>query len=155
MAVFSGWKLTNWMELLALLPATLLLAPVLLYGGIGMILAMFGVGFTSGPIMKAGIVPVLLLLAQMLVGIASLACLWVLLLAGVRVVRSNLAWRWLAAVLLVLGIADATHFLFFRSDVAVEIFSSVRTALLWVALLIFPMLVGARYLLLLFGVSRP
>ncbi len=48
---------------------------------------------------------------KMLVGCASLACLWFLLLRGVDAVKRVSRWRWLATGLILLGLADAVQFL--------------------------------------------
>lgn len=89
------------------------------------------------------------LLGQMWVGAASIACLWLPLLIGVKAVRQKAALRWSIVSLLVLGLADAAHFLLGAGDASTAITSSTRSILMWAAMLGLPMLAGARYLYLL------
>ena len=89
------------------------------------------------------------LLGQMWVGAASIACLWIPLMIGVKAVRQKQVLRWTIISLLVLGLADATHFLLGPGDVSTTITSSAGSILIWAAMLGLPMLVGARYLYLL------
>ena len=150
--LFGRGKRVPWMEMAALLPATMLLAPLLLYGAIGTMFALIGLG-TGRSIPVIGMLPIFLLLAEMFVGVASLACLWLLLLGGMRVMERKPPLRRLAIVLLVLGLADATYFLSSSPKVTAEITSGVVSVLMWIAILVLPMLLGARYIYLLMRLS--
>jgi hypothetical protein len=138
-------------EFVALLPATVLLAPMLMAGSVGMGFALLGAGFGANrPGVKlAALGPILLLLMLMVVGYASLACLWLLLLGGVRRIRSRPALRGAAIVLLLLGLADAAYFLLADREVKVAVGSELSSIAMWAALLGLPMLLGVRYLYLL------
>ena len=112
--LFRRPKLARTIEFVTLIPATVLLGPLLLYGMFGMLLAFTGV-FMGGQSWQMKVVTarlMLVVLAQMLVGCASLACLWILLMGGVNPVRRRPVWRGSAIILLVLGMADALYFLF-------------------------------------------
>jgi hypothetical protein len=119
----------------------------MVYGGFGMVFAMIGVW--SSRRAAAGAWMMLSLPGQMWVGAASIACLWIPLLIGAKAVRQKQVLRWTIVSLLVLGLADAAHFLLGTGDVGATIVSSTRSILMWAAMLGLPMLVGARYLYLL------
>ena len=57
--------------------------------------------------------------------------------------------RWLSISVLLLGLADGVQFLLSDPKVTRELVSSTASILIWVSLLALPMLVGARYLVLL------
>ena len=137
------------MDLAALLPSTLILGPLLLYSGVGMVFAMIGAGSTPGSAGRWIMLPMLGLLGQMWVGAVSIARLWVPFLVGVESVRQKPTLRWTIIVFLLLGLADAAHFLLRAGGASAEIRSSAASILMWSAILGLPMLVGARYLYLL------
>src|SRR5689334_24309149 len=87
--LFTSRGILRVIEVIALLPATLLLAPMLMAGSVGMGLALLATLFgTSSSDAKLGSLgPILLLLVLTGVGYASLACLWVLLLGGMRRIK--------------------------------------------------------------------
>jgi hypothetical protein len=140
-------KLWRGLECAALVPATFLLAPLMLYGILGMAIALAGVW--RQPFGMAAAWPMLLLIAEMLAGCASLACLWFLLLRGVDAARRVPRSRRLATGLLLVGLADAVYFLLADPKVTRELVSSTTSILMWTAVLVLPMLVGVRYLVLL------
>jgi hypothetical protein len=90
----------------------------------------------------------------MLVGCASLACLWILLVGGVNAVRRRPVWRGSAIALLVLGMADALYFLFSDTGVTKAVFSGRWSILMWVVVLILPMLGCIRYVYLLLAPAK-
>jgi len=149
----TPWTPIRWVELVALLPSTLILGPLLLYGGVGMVFAMIGATSTPGAAGRWIMLPMLGLLGQMWVGALSIACLWVPLLVGVESVRQKPVLRWTIIALLLLGMADVAHFLLGAGGASAEIRSSTTSILMWAAILGLPMLVGARSLYLL--VTRP
>jgi hypothetical protein len=143
-------RFLNWWEVAGLAPATLLLAPFLAYGTIGLFFAAFGVA-VSPSVAGARIFAITMIAAiaaQALLGLASLISLWVVVLGGV----ARICWpphrRWTAAVLLAAGEADAAYFLFGK-----HIFREIRTdgwsVVFWSAALVPPVLLGLRYLILL------
>ena len=135
------------MECAALVPATFLLAPLMVYGILGMAIALLSVSVKPWGMTAA--VPMLRLIGQMLVGCVSLACLWLLLLRGVDAVKRIPRRRWLSISVLLLGLADGVQFLLSDPKVTRELVSSTASILIWVSLLALPMLVGIRYLVLL------
>ncbi len=148
----TRWTPVRWIELAALLPATVCLGPLLLYGGFGMVFALIGAWSSRG---AAGTVFMLSLLGQMWIGAASIACLWIPLVVGVTAVRQKPVLRWTIISLLLIGLADAAHFLLGAGDANAEIKSSAASILMWAAMLGLPMLVGARNLYLLFTPPVP
>jgi hypothetical protein len=133
-----------------LLPATVLLAPVLMAGSVGMGFALLGVFGANGPGVKlASLGPILLLLMLMVVGYASLACLWLLQLGGMRRIKSRPGLRGAAILLLLLGLGDAAYFLLADREVKIAVASTLSSLAIWTGLLGLPMLLGARYLYLL------
>jgi hypothetical protein len=140
---------------LALLPSTLILGPLLLYGGVGMVFAMIGSARTPGAAGGWIVLPMLGLLGQMWAGALSIASLWVPLLVGVESVRQKPVLRWTIIALLLLGLADAAHFLLGAGGASAEIRSSATSILMWAAILGLPMLVGARDLYLLVTPPAP
>ncbi|HKW96675.1 MAG TPA: hypothetical protein VJN43_03030 [Bryobacteraceae bacterium] len=137
-------------EMLALIPSTVFLGPLLLSGTLGMLLALIatvGSAHSGQPkfLMVRGI---LLLIAVLVVGCASLACLWILLVAGSSI-RQNPHRRWSATVLLALGLADALYFLLADPGVRKAVVSDKSTLVLWVVILVIPMLIGIRHIFLL------
>jgi|SRR5215467_1885368 len=146
-------KLMRWLECAALAPVTFLLAPFMLYGILGMSIALAGI--RDKPWGMAAALPILMLIAEMLAGCASLACLWFLVLRGVEAVRRSPRSRWLAVGLLVLGLTDAVHFLLSDPKVTRELLSSTSSILMWAVVVVLPMLVGVRYLVLLLAPTRP
>jgi hypothetical protein len=149
--LFTRRGILRAMEFAALLPATLLLAPMLMAGSVGMGIALFGAVFgANSPGMKpAALGPILLLLMLMVVGYASLACLWFLLLGGMRTIKSRSALRGPAILLLLLGLADAAYFLLADREVKVAVGSTLSSIAIWTGLLGLPMVLGIRYLYLL------
>jgi len=149
--LFTRRQILRTIEIVALLPATLLLVPILMAGSVGMGFALLGTVFgANSPGMKlAALRPILLLLMLMVAGYASLACLWLLLLGGMRKIRSRPALRGSAVVLLLLGLADAGYFLLADRDVKIAVASTIATMAIWTALLGLPMLLGVRYIYLL------
>ena len=85
----TPWTLIRWIELAALLPSTLILGPLLLYGGVGMVFALIGGVSTPGSAGRWIMLPMLGLLGQMWVGALSIASLWVPLLVGGNTVRQK------------------------------------------------------------------
>src|SRR5690348_45444 len=131
--LFRRPKLARTIEFVVLIPATVLLGPLLLYGMFGMLLASTGV-FMGGQSWQMKVVTVkmmLLVFTQMLVGCASLACLWILLVVGVTAIRRRPPRRGTAIALLVLGMADALYFLFSDPGVTKAVFSNRWSMLIW------------------------
>ena len=159
--IFTRRGMLRAIEIFALLPATLLLAPMLMAGSVGMGLALLATLFgTSSSDAKLGSLgPILLLLVLTAVGYASLACLWVLLLGGMRRIKTRPAHRKSAIVLLLLGLADAAYFLLADREVKIAVASTLGSIAIWAALLGLPMLLGVRYIYLLIrpenGGERP
>ena len=151
----TPWTLIRWIELAALLPSTLILGPLMLYGGVGMVFAMFGAVGTPGAPARWIMLPMLGLLVQMWVGAASIASLWVPLLVGVESLRQKPVLRWTIVSLILFGLADAAHFLLGAGDAHSGITSSATSILMWSAMLGLPMLAGARYLYLLVTPPTP
>jgi len=148
--IVRGRKLIHLIELVALLPATVFLGPMMLAGTIGMAFALVGLLFGPGKLQgEAAVWPIMFLLAHMVVGIASLGCLWMLILSRLNVLKLQPALRSPAVVLLLLGLADALHFLLGKDEVSAQVTSSVASVVLWAAMLGLPMLIGARHLYLL------
>jgi len=149
--LFTRRGIFRAIEMAALLPATVLLAPVLMAGSAGMGFALLGMAFDAKrPGVKlVAMGPILLLLMLMVVGYASLAFLWFLLLGGVRTIRTRPWLRGAAVLLLLLGLADAMYFLFADRQVTVAVKSGISSMATWAVLLGFPMLLGVRYLYLL------
>jgi hypothetical protein len=142
------WRAT---KIIALLPATVLLAPVLMAGSVGMGFALLGAvfGANSPGVKFASLGPILLLLMLMVVGYASLACLWLLMLGGMRKIKSRPGLRGAAILLLLLGLGDAGYFLLADREVKIAVASTLSSIAIWTCLLGLPMLLGARYLYLL------
>ncbi len=138
-------------EILALLPATLFLAPLTMAGTVGTGFALLGTVFNgNSPTMKLSAVGMILLfLLFMVVGCASLACLWVLLLGGMRRIKSRPALRGSAIGILILGLGDAAYFLLADREVKIAVASRLANTVIWAALLGLPMLLGVRYIYLL------
>ena len=120
-------------------------------GSVGLGFALFGTVFgANNPAMKvtaAGMI--LLLLLSMVLGCASVACLWVLLLGGLRRIKNRPVMRGSAIVLLLLGLADAAYFILADREVKIAVASTLRSVAIWAALLGLPMLLGVRYIFLL------
>ena len=139
-------------ECLALLPATVLLAPFMGYGMLAALANTFlGDGYAAQKAIMAR--AMLLVLAQMLFGCAGLACLWILIWRDVDTVKRNSLLRWLVISMLILGITDGAIFLFSECTVTKSIASSTSSILIWTGLLGLPMLLGIRYLYLLVSPS--
>jgi hypothetical protein len=149
----TGWPPIRWIELAAVLPATVALGPLMLYGGVGMVFAMIGAVSTHGATGWWIILPMVGLLGQMWVGALSIACLWIPLLIGVETLRQKPVLRWMIISVLVFGLVDAAYFLLVAGGASKEIRSSATSILMWAAMLGLPMLVGARYVYLL--LTRP
>ena len=149
--IFTRRGMFRAIEIAALLPATLLLAPMLMAGSVGMGLALLATLFgTSSSDAKLGSLwPILALLVLTAVGYASLACLWILLLGGMWRIKTRPALRGSAIVLLLLGLADAAYFLFADREVKIAVASTLTSIAMWAALLGLPMLLGVRYIYLL------
>jgi len=149
--LFKRRGILRAIEVVALLPATVLLAPMLMAGSVGMGLALLATVFgTSSSDAKLGAVgPILLLLIVTALGGASLACLWVLLLGGMWRIRSRPALRRSAVLVLLLGLADAGYFLLADRGVKIAVASTLTSTAMWTALLGLPMLLGIRYIYLL------
>ena len=148
--LFRGRKLIALIELVALLPATVFLGPLMLAGAVGMSFALAGLLFGSGKSYGvAAVWPILYLLAHIAVGVASLVCLWMLILSGLDVLTPQAKLRWPAVILLLLGLADAVHFLLAPGEVSANLRSSPGGILMWAAMLGLPMLIGVRYIYLL------
>ena len=143
------WTPIRWIELAALLPCTLILCPLMLYGGLGMVFAMIGTTSIPGAAGGRIMLPRLSLLGQMWIGALSVASLWVPLLVGGSTVRQKPVLRWTVIAFLLLGLADAAHFLLGAGGAGAEIRSSPASILMWAAILGLPVLVGARYLYVL------
>jgi hypothetical protein len=154
--LFRRPKLSRTIEFVTLIPATVLLGPLLLYGMFGMLLACAGVlmSVQSWQVKIVTVKLMLLVLARMLVGCASLACLWVLLMGGVNPVRRRPVLRGSAIILLVLGMADGLYFLFSDPGVTKAVLSGRWSILMWAAVLILPMLDAIRYVCLLLAPAR-
>src|SRR5215472_8114822 len=146
-------KLMKWLECAALVPVTFILVPFMLYGMLGLAIALTGVWHK--PWGMAAALPILLMITEMLAGCASLACAWFLALRGVERVRRIQRSRFLAIGLLVVGLTDALHFLLSDPKVTTELLSSTSSILMWPVLLVLPMLVGGRYLVLLLATTPP
>jgi len=138
-------------EIAALLPATLILAPIMMAGSVGMGFALLGTvfGANSSGMKLAAIGPILLLLMLVVVGYTSLACLWVLLLGGMRRIKGRPALRGSVILLLLLGLGDAAYFLLADREVKIAVASTLANIAIWAALLGLPMLLGVRYIYLL------
>ena len=136
----------RWIEMAALLPCTLFLAPLMFYGGIGLVFGIFGAQSSVGWI---GTRTMLAALARIGLGLASLGSLWLLLLLGLDRVRRQPALCWSVVLLLVLGLADAAYFLLSARDPRAGITSDAGSLLMWSAMLGLPMTVGARHLYML------
>ncbi len=138
-------------EIAALLPATLLLAPMLMAGSVGMGLALLATLFgTSSSDAKLGSLgPILALLVLTTLGCASLACLWVLVLGGMWRIKTRPALQGSAIVLLLLGLVDAAYFLLADREVKIAVTSTPGSIAIWTTLLGLPMLLGVRYIYLL------
>jgi hypothetical protein len=149
--LFTRHGILRAIEMAALLPATMLLAPMLMAGSVGMGFALVATVFgTSSSEVKVGSLgPILLLLMLTAVGYASLACLWVLLLGGMWRIRSRPALRRSAVLVLLLGLADAAYFLLADREVKIPVASTLASIAIWAALLGLPMLLGVRYVYLL------
>jgi hypothetical protein len=149
--MFTRSGILRAVEIVALLPATLLLAPMLMAGSAGMGFAMLGTVFgPNSPGMKlTALGPILLLLMLMMAGYASLACLWLLLLGGMRRIKSRPGLRGSAVVLLLLGLGDAAYFLLADREVKIAVASTFSSIATWTAVLGLPMLLGVRYIYLL------
>jgi hypothetical protein len=142
--LFTSRRTWRAIEIVALLPATVLLAPVLMAGSVGMGFALLGVFGANGPGVKlASLGPILLLLMLMVVGYASLA------LGGMRRIKSRPGLRGAAILLLLLGLGDAAYFLLADREVKIAVASTLSSIAIWTGLLGLPMLLGARYLYLL------
>jgi hypothetical protein len=156
-SLFTRRNLTRSIEFLALIPATVLLAPLMFYGMIGAVIAIAGVTFGAGsPMAKIATFKMLLgLLFQMLLGCASLACLWILLTGGMSKIKRRPPLRALAITLLVLGMFDAAYFLLSDPGMTAALVSSTWSIVMWSGLLLLPGLLGIRYICLLLLPSRP
>jgi hypothetical protein len=147
-----GSSLARPIEVLALLPSTVFLAPLLLYGGVGIVFAIV-TELSSGRPARLG--PLLFLLTQMWVAAACIVSLWIVLLIGSNKVRRTGPLFWGIVMCLALGLMDAGHFLS-SPGILVSIKSSALSALTWTAMLGFPMIAGTRDLfLLLWGRHKP
>ena len=124
---------------------------MLLAGSVGVGFALIGtVSSANIQTMKlAALGMILLLLLSMVVGYASLACLWLLLLGGMRRIKGRPALRGSAILLLLLGLGDAAYFLLADREVKIAVASTLASIAMWVALLGLPMLLGVRYIYLL------
>jgi hypothetical protein len=153
----SRRNLTRSVEFLALIPATFLLAPFMFYGMVGMVIALADVAFgdRSSVVKFAMLKPMLALLSQMLLGCASLACLWILLTGGMSKIKPRPPLRALAITLLVLGMFDAAYFLVSDPGMTAALVSSTWSIVLWTGLLLLPVLLGIRYVCLLLLPARP
>jgi hypothetical protein len=156
-SLFTRRNLIRSSEFLALIPATVLLAPFMFYGMIGALIALAGVAFGGGSsVVKFATFEMMLkLLSQMLLGCASLACLWILLTGGMSKIKSRPPLRALAITLLVLGMFDAAYFLFSDPGMTAALVSSTWSIVMWTGVLLLPMLLGIRYICLLLLPSRP
>jgi len=143
-------KLLAAAEIVAIVPATVILMPFMFYGAMGTVAALVGAVRAGGAVT---LVPVLSLLAQMVVGCASLTCVWILLVSAKTVYRDPLLRR-LAIVILVSGLVDALYFLAGQSELNRRVTYSARDALIWMGMLGLPMLVGARHLYVLLVSGR-
>jgi hypothetical protein len=92
---------------------------------------------------------ILLFLVFMVVGFASLACLWLLLLGDMLRIKRRPALRGSAVGLLLLGLGDAAYFLLADREVKIAVASTLASIAIWAALLGLPMLLGVRYIYLL------
>ena len=138
-------------EVVAILPATVVLMPFMFYTGLGMAFALAGAYRVGGNVI---LLPMLSLLAQLGLGCASLTCVWILLVSAKTVYRDPLLRR-LAIVILLAGLADALYFLAGQSQFNRHVTSNARDTLTWMGMLGLPMLVGARHLyVLLFRVPE-
>ena len=149
--LFTRRGILRAIEVVALLPATLLLAPILMAGWVGIGLALFATVFGSGSsdARLSSLGPILLLLMLTAVGCASLACLWVLLLGGMWRIRSRPALRRSVVLVLLLGLADAAYFLIADREVKIPVASTLASIAVWAALLGLPLGLGVRYIYLL------
>lgn len=154
-ALASGNR-SRTVEMLALLPSTVFLGPLLLSGMLGMLLALIGTvaGAQSGQMKFMIVRSILLLIAVLLVGCASLACLWILLVAGGSI-RQNPHRRWSVAILLTLGVADGLYFLLSDPGIRKSVVSDKSTLVLWAVILVIPMLIGIRHIFLLLRPRPP
>ncbi|PYT27444.1 MAG: hypothetical protein DMG58_20290 [Acidobacteria bacterium] len=82
----------------------------------------------------------------MLMGYASLACLWLLLLGGMRRIKRRPTLRGLAILLPLLGLGDAAYFLLADREVKIAVASTLTSIAMWTGLLGLPMLLGIRYI---------
>jgi hypothetical protein len=135
----------GWIEAVALLPCTLFLVPLMFYGSIGLMFGIIGIWRTAR---GTGMGSMFFLLAQMWAGIAGLAAVWLPLVIGIDRTRQKPALRRSILILLVVGLADASHFLL-GSKASAEITSSLGSMVMWAAVLGLPMAVGGRYFCLL------
>lgn len=144
-------RLLRWIEFAALVPATVLLAPLMFAGMAGMLFAMHGVWVGTGAYQQKAVAlgVMLRLFAQLVVGLGSLALLWILSVGGVGTIRHSVPWRASSIVLVVLGAADALYFILSDRGVRREMASSAWSMFMWTAVLGLPVLVGIRYVYLL------
>jgi hypothetical protein len=90
----------------------------------GLVMAFAGVSLGPGAGKAVASIVMLFVLVQMLAGLASLACLWIPLLGGMQAIRQKPPLRASVIILLVLGVADALHFLFSDPGVTKTVASS-------------------------------
>ena len=137
-------------EAIALLPASLVLAPLLVYGTIGLLFATVGIAvsqnLSGAKAVALGLV--VQIAAQSVLGFGGLICLWVLALGGMATIPRLSFRRWALAAFLAAGECDATSFLLGR-HVLREVMADLRSIFLWSLILGLPMLLGLKYLVLL------
>ena len=147
----------NWLEIVGLLPSSLILGPMLGYGLLGMVFVLGSwVVHRSQPggIGERFFWGIAFLPALMISGLPGLVGAWTTVLLGADHLRQRARRRWAAVVCLVLGIIAAGYWLVWMgiSSRSVTHFGALGW-LYWTVLLVVPMTVGARQLYLLLGSS--
>lgn len=144
---------TSWVEIIGLLPCTLLLGKLLLVGLLGMMLVLVAEATSrSHPAggWRVELAGTALFLLLMISGLAGLAGLWAAVLLGAERVRRK-SWQRVAVVVcLVLGMGAAGYW---ATWMGMPARSTVTSGLwgwtFWSLLLVPPVLVGARQIYLL------
>ena len=141
---------TKWLEMLGLVPASLVLAPLIAAGAAGTFLAMVTWLFQDTPPLRVrlviigGISELLLLMLSALLGLAAA---WLTLVFGPEIVREKRSRRWISQICLILGICAGVYWLRRMGTPSHYISKYGITGwVLWMVLLVPPIIVGARQL---------
>jgi hypothetical protein len=143
---------TSWVEIISLLPCTLILGKLLLVGLLGM---MFILGaWATGPSHPAGgwrvgLGGIALFLLLMISGLAGLVGAWTAVLRGAERLRERAGLRWAAVVCLVLGMVAGGYWLVWMDTSRSTTEAGAWGWLFWSVLVLVPMAVGARQIYLL------